>query len=155
MRPRPVWLPFAVGILLMVPSCGGREDSGGAGGELTGVTWTLDRASMMTLGRDVPNDAHVDITFDGSQAHGSSGCNTYGGGYRADAGSGGLTFGDLASTAMACADRRVMDLEGSYLAALRDVRGYQVTGDQQGLQLTGGKAVLTFQPTTAASGSAG
>jgi heat shock protein HslJ len=46
---------------------------------------------------------------------------------------------------MACLEDGLMDLEAAYLAALGDVTGYQVTGDQQALQLTGGKAVLTFQ----------
>ena len=148
MRVRPVWLPVAISLPLLVGACASDSGggAGGAGGDLTGVTWVLDRASMMTLVDDVPKDARVDITFDGSQAHGSSGCNSYGGGYEANAGSGELTFGDLASTAMACGDDRLMELESAYLAALGDVTGYQVVGAQAGLQLTGGKAALTFQP---------
>jgi heat shock protein HslJ len=148
MRPRPVWLPVAISIPLLIGACASDAGggAGGAGGDLTGVTWVLDRASMMTLVDDVPKDARVDIAFDGSQARGSSGCNSYGGGYEATADPGELTFGDLASTAMACADDRLMGLESAYLAALGDVTGYQVVGAQAGLQLTGGKAALTFQP---------
>jgi heat shock protein HslJ len=150
MRARPVWLPLAVSIPLMVASCSSTDARGvTAGGDLLGVTWVLDRASMMTLVDDVPKDARVDIAFDGSQARGTSGCNSYGGDYEADDDSGALTFEELASTQMACLDDGLMDLEAAYLAALGDVTGYQVTGDQQALQLTGGKAVLTFQPAPA------
>ncbi len=39
-----------------------------------------------------------------------------------------------------------MDLETAYIAALGDVTGYQVTGNQTGLVLTGGTAALTFTP---------
>jgi heat shock protein HslJ len=148
MRPRPVWLPVAISIPLLLGACANESGGGadGGGGDLTGVTWVLDRASMMTLVDDVPKNARVDISFDGSQARGTSACNSYGGGYEADASAGTLTFGDLASTEMACLDDNVMALESAYLSALGDVTGYQVVGDQAGLQLTGGKAALTFQP---------
>jgi heat shock protein HslJ len=145
---RLVWVPVAVTLPLLLSACGGIIDSGGpaSGGDLTGVTWVLDRASMMTLVDSVPKDARVDITFDGSQASGLAACNQYSGGYRADSGKGTLTFEQMASTQMACVDDGLTALEAAYMAALGDVTGYQVTGDQAGLQLTGGTAALTFQP---------
>jgi heat shock protein HslJ len=138
--------PIAISIPLLLAACANSGSAeGGAGGDLTGVTWVLDRASMATLVGHVPADARVDIAFDGTQAHGVAACNSYGGGYQADSANGTLTFSQMASTAMGCADD-VMALESAYLHALGDVTGYQVTGDQAGLQLTGGTAVLTFQP---------
>jgi len=137
--------PIAISIPLLLGACATDGGASSGAGDLTGVTWVLDRASMDTLVDHVPTDARIDIAFDGSQAHGVAACNSYGGGYQADAANGTLTFSRMASTAMACPDD-VMALESAYLQALTDVTGYQVTGDHAGLQLSGGTAALTFQP---------
>jgi len=145
---RRVGVAIASCMLLTLFACSSDGSSNGGsspGGDLTGVTWVLDNASMMTLVDTVPKDARIDIAFDGTQVHGRSACNGYGGGYEADSEAGTLTFSDLASTQMAC-DGPLMSLESAYLAALGDVTGYQVTGDQTGLLLTGGTAALTFVP---------
>jgi heat shock protein HslJ len=133
--------------LLTLFACASDDAAGGAttGGDLTGVTWVLDHASMMTLVDMVPTGARIDIAFDAADVHGHAACNSYGGGYEADASAGSLSFSDLASTQMAC-DPPLMDLEAAYLRAIGDVTGYQVTGDQTGLVLTGGTAALTFTP---------
>ena len=142
-----VGIAIASCTLLTLFACSSNSSSGGSstGGDLTGVTWVLDQASMMTLVDTVPKGARIDVAFDGTQAHGSAACNSYGGGYTADTNAGTLSFSDLASTQMAC-DGPLMDLESAYLAALGDVSGYQITGDQTGLVLTGGTAALTFVP---------
>jgi heat shock protein HslJ len=124
-------------------ACASEGSAAGSGGELTGVTWMLDRASMMTLVDQVPTDARVDLVFDGSQMTGRAACNSYGGSYTADADAGTLAFSDVMQTEMAC-DAPLMDVESAYLAALRNVDGYQVVGEQRGLVLTGGTAALTF-----------
>jgi heat shock protein HslJ len=144
---RRVGVAIASCTLLALFACASdsSSDGGSTGGTLTGVTWVLDQASMMTLVDTVPKDAQIDIALDGSQAHGRAACNSYGGGYEADPGAGTLSFSELASTQMAC-DPPLMDLEQAYLAALGDVTGYQITGDQTGLVLTGGTAALTFTP---------
>ncbi len=133
--------------LLTLFACASNDAVGGAttGGDLTGVTWVLDHASMMTLVDTVPAGARIDIAFDAADAHGRAACNSYGGGYEADASAGSLSFSDLASTQMAC-DPPLMDLEAAYLGAIGEVTGYQVTGNQTGLVLTGGTAALTFTP---------
>lgn len=132
--------------LLTLFACA-NDSSGGAttGGDLTGVTWVLDHASMMTLADGMPKNAQITLAFDGTQAQGSAACNSYGAGYTADAGDGTLTFDEFTQTAMAC-EQPLMDLETAYIAALGDVTGYQVTGNQAGLVLTGGTAALTFTP---------
>ena len=68
--------------LLTLFACA-NDSSGGAttGGDLTGVTWVLDHASMMTLVDTVPTGARIDIAFDSSDVHGRAACNSYGGGY--------------------------------------------------------------------------
>lgn len=123
------------------------DSSGGAttGGDLTGATWVLDHASMMTLADSMPKNAQITLAFDGTQAQGSAACNSYGAGYTADAAAGALTFDQFMLTAMAC-EPPLMDLESAYIAALGKVTGYQVTRDQAGLVLTGGTAALTFTP---------
>lgn len=144
---RRVGVAIASCALLMSFACSSNSSSSGGsspGGDLTGVAWVLDDASMMTLVDSVPNDARIDIAFDGTQVHGRSACNTYGGSYEANSDEGTLTISQLAGTQMACGN--LMDLESAYLAALGDVTGYQVTGDQTGLLLTGGTAALTFVP---------
>jgi heat shock protein HslJ len=132
---------------LTLIACASNDSGGGAttGGDLTGVTWVLDHASMMTLADTVPTGARIDIAFDSAEVQGRAACNSYGGGYEADASAGSLSFSDLASTQMAC-DPPLMDLEAAYLGAIGDVTGYQVTGNQTGLVLTGGTAALTFTP---------
>jgi len=145
---RRVGIAIASCTLLTLFACASDSSTNGgssSGRDLTGVTWVLDQASMMTLVDTVPKNAQIDITFDGTQVHGRSACNSYGGGYTADAGAGTLTFSPLASTAMGC-EQQLMSLESAYLAALGEVTGYQVTGDQAGLVLTGGTAALTFVP---------
>jgi heat shock protein HslJ len=137
-----------VASLILTTGCAGSSDAAG-GGDLTGVTWVLDRASLSTLGGTLPKGTRVDMTFDGSQVGGVAACNRYGGGYEADAGAGTLSFGTLATTEMACPGD-MMTIESAFLSALGRVTGYAVTGDQAGLQLTGGTAALTFAPERAA-----
>ena len=144
---RRVGVAIASCALLTLFACASDDAAGGAttGGDLTGVTWVLDHASMMTLADTVPTGVRIDIAFGATDVHGQAACNSYGGGYEADASAGSLSFSDLASTQMAC-DPPLMDLESAYLGAIGDVTGYQVTGDQTGLVLTGGTAALTFTP---------
>ncbi len=132
--------------LVALTACASSGSAGGPGGDLTGVTWILDKASMMTLVDPVPSKARVDLAFDGTEAGGRAACNSYGGRYHADGATGLLSISELYSTAMACDPPSLMDLESAYLAALGDVTGYQVIGDRAGLVLTGGKSALTFVP---------
>lgn len=125
--------------LLLLSSCGS-SDPGTDPDRLTGVTWVLDDASMGSLVDDVPSDARVDIRFEDDRAQGTSGCNTYGGGY--DAGSdGSISFEAMMSTAMACDEPR-MALESAYLTALGEADSFQVTDN--GLVLSGGAVALTY-----------
>jgi heat shock protein HslJ len=105
-------------LLLTLFACASDSSSAGTstGGDLTGVTWVLDQASMMTLVDAVPKDARIDIAFDGTQVHGRSACNTYGGSYEANSDDGTLSISQLAGTQMACGG--LMDIESAYLAAL-------------------------------------
>ena len=48
----------------------GRRDDGG---DLTGVTWVLDHASMMTLADSMPKNAQITLAFDGATGAGQRG----------------------------------------------------------------------------------
>jgi heat shock protein HslJ len=114
-----------------------------------GVDWILDTTTLATLVRRLPADAHIDLRFEGDQASGSSGCNTYSGLFRAVGGS--ISFGAMASTQMAC-EHQVMAAEAAYMRALEGSTSYEAT--KTTLHLTGGPVDLVFTASTAASPSA-
>jgi hypothetical protein len=61
--------------LLALFACANDSSGGATTGDLTGVTWVLDHASMMTLAHSMPKDAQITLAFDGRQAQGSAACN--------------------------------------------------------------------------------
>jgi heat shock protein HslJ len=137
------------GLLTLIPlvlvACA--NEGGSAAGEgtdpaaLTGG-WTLDAASMSALADPAPEGVSVTLAFEDGQAHGSSGCNTYSGGYEAQD-DGSISFGALAGTMMACDEAR-MALESAYLTALGAVSAFTVDGS---LQLSGDGVSLTYTRT--------
>jgi putative lipoprotein len=75
------------------------------------------------------------------QVSGSGGCNRFSGSCNVDGSA--LTFGNLASTRMACAEG--MDQESAFLAALGKVRSWRVSGDRLELLDAGGVSLARFQ----------
>ena len=96
---------------------------------------------MGSLVDHVPHSARVDLQFQGGETSGKAACNSYGGSYEATS-DGDVTFGQIASTAMACLDDDLMSLESGYLQTLQASTGFQVS--EAGLVLTGGNVALTF-----------
>ena len=94
---------------------------------------------MSSLTEEVPPGATVTLEFTQGQAHGTSACNSYSGGYQASD-DGTLSFDQLAGTMMAC-DTGLMALETEYLQALGRVTEFSIDGT---LALTGDDAPLTF-----------
>ena len=89
-----------------------------AGDALANTHWRL--VSFGPEGEQTPALPSAAVTLDfGADGHagGRGGCNSYGGTYavRGDK----VTFGEIASTLMACADQATMDQEKRYLAMLR------------------------------------
>jgi heat shock protein HslJ len=74
---------------------------------------------------------------------GTGGCNRYMGPYEAD-GSGGLSFGLLGSTMMACPEE-VMEREHRYLATLEKVSGFRLEGDKLVLLIVEGDDLLVYR----------
>lgn len=78
----------------------------------------------------------LQLDFNGKRVSISGGCNGAGGSYTHNAGT--LSFGDLASTLMACEDKRLMDLDSAVGERLRGALPARIEGgaDAPRLQLT-------------------
>lgn len=91
----------------------------------------------------IPAGEPLNLRFDsGDQAGGNSGCNIYGGSYRATDTT--LTFGALASTQRACLDPALNDQETAFYQALDAVVAYALVGGQLVLKDANGAARLRF-----------
>lgn len=138
----------AVGLIVALAAfwtagCGSPSEAE-PGGRLEGVTWRL--ASLQREAgslEPVPDDVLVDARFEEGRVGGTSGCNSYSGPYTLSGSD--LSFGDLASTAMAC-EARVMDVEEAYLGSLRKVAGWAVDGATLSLRDGAGNVLLTYEP---------
>lgn len=91
-----------------------------------------------------------DIHFGEDGVSGDGSCNRFFGGYKATP-RGGLEFGELGTSMMACLEA-VMDQERAFLDALDAVDSYSIAGDVLELR-AGGEVVLLFQavPTSLAN----
>ncbi|WP_166380217.1 META domain-containing protein [Catellatospora methionotrophica] len=99
---------------------------------LTGNRWQVDTVLDGQSAGSVPNGATAYLEFADGKVQGHTGCNTMGG--SAVLGEKTITFGDLFTTKMACADD-VDKLERAVLATLKGEVTWQVTADR--LTLTG------------------
>lgn len=87
-----------------------------------------------------PREAHLILHPADGRVSGSGGCNRLTGRYELDGEK--LTFGNIASTQMACP--AAMDLEREFLAALKRVRKARVLGQQLQLFDVAGEPVARF-----------
>ena len=76
------------------------------------------------------------------QAGGSGGCNSYGGEYQVQDHT--LSFSQINSTLMACADERVMQQEQRYFQALETAGQFELTDDHLAIRYDDGQGVLNF-----------
>jgi heat shock protein HslJ len=84
------------------------------------------------------------LKFDGDQASGDAGCNTFSGPVELS-GTDRIRLGPLASTLRACADDAQNTQEQQYLAALDLARTYEVTGNRLTLFRDGATIAATFE----------
>lgn len=106
---------------------------------LVGTRWQLHTLE----GRPMPSDlltAPFLLLNSDSSANGNAGCNHFFGQYHTTE-PGGLRFGDMASTQMACTR---MDIEDALHPALRKVTGYTLKGDTLDLQDAGAMTLARF-----------
>ena len=107
---------------------------------LAGTQWRLIELDGRA---PIPTGEPLTLRFDqGDQAGGNSGCNLYGGSYRAT--NTALTFGALASTQRACLDPALNDQETAFYQALGAVVSYDLVGGQLVLKDAASAARLRF-----------
>jgi heat shock protein HslJ len=133
-RARLAMIAIVIVMLLVLASCADDDASGASagGGDLEGITWILDEASVIGFSADAPDEARATIRFEDGQVGGTAFCNQYGGSYEAgDDGTLSIELG--AMTQMAC-EEPIGSMEGLYVEALGQVTGFTVDGDT--LELT-------------------
>lgn len=138
---------------LLLGACGDDDSDDGASADTTGAE-TLSIEGPMWLLTDAGDGADASaadstLTFQGGTASGNSGCNSFTGSYTIDGDS--LTFGNLASTAMACADPAVDELETVVLAGLGATKSYKMVGETLVLEDADANALLSYSVAPAAS----
>lgn len=108
--------------------------------DLDGTHWTVTQINGQP---PVAGDAVVDLSFEADdRIGGRATCNSYGGTYTISGQT--LSFSDVFSTKMACADEALNAQESAYLQALSSVASYDLVGDTLTLKDAGGAAVLVF-----------
>lgn len=115
---------------------------------LANTSWQLTTFGATGAETPVVADSTVTLAFgaDG-QAGGNAGCNSYGGSYQVQDDS--LSFGELTSTLVACADEAIMQQEQQYLQALQSANRFAVTADQLTIWYDEGGSQLNFAPLSA------
>jgi heat shock protein HslJ len=93
--------------------------------KVEGTQWRLMLLAVDGEQQTLPNDAKITARLEGGRISGNGGCNSYNGTYTL-AGK-DLTFGQLASTKMACPS---MSLESKYFRVLERATGYRHEGDR-------------------------
>ena len=127
---------FPLMTLLLLSACGAVAP---ATPSLEGTSWQLESLA----GEPALPGTDVTIEFKDGQAGGQAGCNGYGGAYKVDGNE--ITFRELASTLMACADPAVMEQESAYLQFLGEVQRFELVEGQLQLVRADGEA-LVFVP---------
>jgi heat shock protein HslJ len=115
----------------------------GSADPLAGSQWNLE--SFDPIGSETPVVEGSTVTLEfgaGGQAGGSGGCNRYTAGYQVDGDK--LSFGQIASTLMACTDEGVMDQEQRYFRALQNAGEFNQDGDRLTILYDDGQGALIF-----------
>jgi heat shock protein HslJ len=115
---------------------------------LAGTSWVLE--SYGTPGAETPVVGETPLTLEfanDGNVGGNGGCNSFGGPYQVEGNE--LTFGELISTLVACADSAQMEQEVRYLDALATVSAFQLEGDSLVISYNEGQEALNFVSATA------
>jgi len=137
--------------LVAVAGCSSDDSDVDTGGGSSSSTTSGSSAASGIGGRDwllqadgtsitVPDGIDITLFVDGTEASGSSGCNSYNASVEIDGSD--ITFGTVASTMMACAEPEKGEAETAYTTALAEIETFEIDGDT--LVLTGGDTTLTY-----------
>lgn len=119
----------------------GVKASAGSNPPLENTYWKLtDVGGAPATSASQRQEAHIILNSEDHHVSGSSGCNGLSGGYEFSGNH--LTFTQMASTRMACAEG--MDTEAAFLKALDQVRMWKIDGQQLELLDADGKALATL-----------
>lgn len=119
-----------------------------ASGILAGTSWMLISIDGDSRVSAAIGGQPVTLQFtSATEMGGSGGCNSYGGSYQA--GDGHVSFGQIMSTLMMCADEGVGAVETAFFAALGEIDSYAIIeceacANPQTLTLIGGGHTLIF-----------
>ena len=110
---------------------------------LENMLWNL--VSFGETGAETPvvTGTTVTLLLAAGQAAGTGGCNGYAGSYQVEGNS--ITFSNITSTKLACADTQATEQEGRYFQALESASEYEVNGDQLRITYDDGNGVLVFE----------
>ncbi len=122
-------------LLLLLSACGGNLSSD----PLKGTGWTL------TAINDTPSLSNTSVTieFTDGQMGGSSGCNSYGGAYKASGNK--ISTDSINMTLMACLDAGVMEQESAFLEILQNAQTFELTEGQLLILSSDGKSLRFSQ----------
>ena len=115
---------------------------------LVGTEWHLVSTGSGGTQTPVPAGVTATLQIDGTLAGGTGGCNRYMA--QVTSSDTALSFGDIASTMMACPEPQ-MSFETAYLAALGTVTAYTIADQTLNLLDASGNAVLVYQAAPPAS----
>jgi len=110
---------------------------------IAATQWQL--VSFGAVGAETPvlPTTSLTLAFDEhGQASGQGGCNSFGGGYKADSQT--ITFEALAQTLRACVDDSANQQEAKYMDALQSAGRYELSGGQLTIFYDGGASALHF-----------
>ena len=109
----------AILLLLLSACCGGSLSD-----PLNGTAWNL------TAINETPALVNTAVTaeFNGGKIGGSSGCNSYGGAYKASGKK--ITTDSIVMTLMACMDAGVMEQESTFLEILQKAQSFELSEGQ-------------------------
>jgi heat shock protein HslJ len=109
-----------------VPPAGATDSTGD---ELRGTKWVVDTIVDGQSASSAPAGAEAHVVFgDGDRFRGSTGCNAMGGRSLVHDDTPTITFSEVITTKMACADDR-MRLERAVLGTLRGDVAYEIDAD--------------------------
>jgi heat shock protein HslJ len=118
----------------------------GTPGAVTGIentAWNLIAFGEPGAEPPVVDGAMITLLLAAGQAGGFGGCNSYGGTYQLDGNN--ISFGEITSTLVACANDDLTEQEQSFFTALQSVRTYELEDNQLRLLDESGEVLLSFE----------
>lgn len=116
------------------------QAAGGDRAALEKEAWALESFGEASNPQAVLEGSEITAKFDGSRVTGSSGCNTYFGGYTVKGSK--LTLGAVAMTEMACmSPEGVMKQETEYARVLALAESYEIRDGQLHISCADGQAL--------------